>query len=211
MTTQERIVEGSKMLKQKSTAVCSDEKRTWKTCAYSIVERAQTIANYLESKHWEHHLKPGTPHAAPILLLNSGADESVFALEKLNAALKSTKDNKQPGPDGLQVELLAWLNRGDRQFLLSLINSCWRCKEAPTEHFLARVVSLFKRGDSDNAANYRPISLSLYIYMIVKECKILLTMLYPIHSTDFGLKDQHPMPHISFADSKTTPSQKVPD
>ena len=165
MTTQERIVEGSKMLIQKSTAVCSDEKRTWKTCAYSIVERAQTIANYLESKHWEHHLKPGTPHAAPILLLNSGADESVFALEKLNAALKSTKDNKQPGPDGLQVELLAWLNRGDRQFLLSLINSCWRCKEAPTEHFLARVVSLFKRGDSDNAANYRPISLSLYIYI----------------------------------------------
>ena len=39
---------------------------------------------------------------------------------------------------------------------------------------------------------------------------MLLLMLYPTHSTDFGLRDQHPMQYISFPGSKTTPSQKCP-
>ena len=181
-----------------------------------IIERAQTIANYLESAHWKNDLNAGMPDAAPILL-NNGADENVFTLEELNAALNSSKNNKQPGPDDLQMELLKWLNAANRQLLLRLINSWWQSKEAPTELFLARVVLLFKKGDTDNAANYRPISLlsSLYkVYMIMIRRRMqnaINDALYPIHNTDFGLRDLHPMLFISFAGSKTTPSQKVPD
>ena len=94
------------------------------------IERAQTIANYLESAHWKNDLNAGMPDAAPILLNNAA----------------------------------------NRQLLLRLMNSWWQSKEAPTELFLARVVPLFKKGDTDNAANYRPISLlsSLYkVYMIM--------------------------------------------
>ena len=56
-----------------------------------IIERAQTIANYLESAHWKNDLNAGVPDAAPILL-NNEADENVFTLEDLNAALKSSKN-----------------------------------------------------------------------------------------------------------------------
>ena len=55
------------------------------------IERAQTIANYLESAHWKNDLNAGMPDAAPILL-NNEADENVFTLEDLNAALKSSKN-----------------------------------------------------------------------------------------------------------------------
>ena len=109
-----------------------------------IIERAQTIANYFESAHWKNDLNAGTPDAAPILL-NNGADENVFTLEELNAALKSSKNKKQPGPDDLQMELLKWLNAANRQLLLRLINSWWQSKEAPTELFLARVVPSSKK------------------------------------------------------------------
>ena len=38
-----------------------------------------------------------------------------FDLEELNAALKSTKFNKEPGPDLVRMELLRWLNKDNRK------------------------------------------------------------------------------------------------
>ena len=60
--------------------------------------------------------------------------------------------------------------RYSRKKLLALFNTWWRTKETPSELFLARVVSIYKEGDADKCANYRPISLlsSFYkIYMIM--------------------------------------------
>ena len=69
-----------------------------------------------------------------------------FDLEELNTALKSTKLNKEPGPDLVRMELLRWLNKDNRKSLLELLNKWWRTKEAPSELFLARVVSIYKKG-----------------------------------------------------------------
>ena len=131
-----------------------------------ITQRAQAIADYLETNHWHNNLNVGMPDDAPILV-NNGADETPFTSEQLNAALKLSKHNKEPGPDGLQTELLKWLNSNNRQYLLNRVNSRWISRRAPTDLFLARAVPNFE-GDTDNAANYRPISLlsSLYIYML---------------------------------------------
>ena len=55
-------------------------------------------------------------------------------------------------------------------YALFLINSWWTQKSAPEELFLARVAPIFKKGDTDVASNYRPISLlnSMYkLYMIL--------------------------------------------
>ena len=66
----------------------------------------------------------------------------VFDLKELNAALKSTKLNKEPCPDLVRMELLRWLNKNKRKSLLKLLNKLWRTKEAPSELFLAKVVSI---------------------------------------------------------------------
>ena len=88
----------------------------------------------------------GMPDNTPILESN-GADANLFSIEELNAALKFSKNNKQPGPDGVQVELLKWLNLENRQCLLNLINSWWLSKKAPKELFFGKGCPNFqKRG-----------------------------------------------------------------
>jgi len=132
-------------------------------------QRAETIAQYLENTHWNndrmYDRTMGTPSDEYIVRQNN-ADESLFRIEELNWALKVSKNNKQPGPDNIQMELLKWLNDDNRRRLLSLINTWWVTKLADVELFQARVVPIFKKGKKNNAANYRPISLLSSVYKI---------------------------------------------
>ena len=67
--------------------------------------------------------------------------------------MKAAKSNKQPGPDGVTMELFKWLDDENRRKILDLINLWWMHEEAPVGLFKARVVPVFKKGDVDNAAN----------------------------------------------------------
>ena len=99
------------------------------------------------------------------------------------------------------MELLKWLNAANRQLLLRLINSWWQSKEAPTELFLARVVPLFKKGDTDNAANYRPISLlsSLYkVYMIMIRQRMQNAINDALSNTQYGFRPQRSTSHAIY-------------
>lgn len=97
-------------------------------------QRAETIAQYLENTHWNNDRNMGTPSDEYIVRQNN-ADESLFRIEELNWALKVSKNNKQPGPDNIQMELLKWLNDDNRRRLLSLINTWWVTKSADVELF----------------------------------------------------------------------------
>ena len=131
----------------------------------SLMQRAEAIAEYLEQDHWGENGQSAIPNRQPIFQ-NNGADESPFKLDELNEALKRSKNNKQPGPDGIIMELLKWLDKDNRESLLRLFNEWWINKNAPEELLLARVVPIFKKGDSDKASNYRPISLLSSFYKI---------------------------------------------
>jgi hypothetical protein len=165
-----------------------------------VAERAQAIAEYLETKHWYNDLDTGMPDNTPILE-NNGADANLFSIEELNAALKFSKNNKQPGPDGVQMELLKWLNLENRQCLLNLINSWWLSKKAPKELFLARVVPIFKKGDTDNAANYRPISLlsSIYkVYMVMIRQRMQNAIESHLSNTQYGFRPRRSTSHAIY-------------
>ena len=71
--------------------------------------------------------------------------------------------------DGTIIELLKWFDMDNKEELLKLFNHWWQTKEAPEELYFARVAFIFKKGETDIASNYRPISLltSFYkVYMI---------------------------------------------
>ena len=88
----------------------------------------------------------------------NGADETLFTLEYL-FGLKIFQHDKQPGPGHLHMELLKWLSHENRKVLMNLIltNMWWYEKTAP--HALqARVVPICKKGETDDEANYLPIS-----------------------------------------------------
>ena len=49
--------------------------------------------------------------------------------------------NKQPGPDGLTIELFKWVNKENKELIVAILNKWWLQQAAPEEVFLARVVS----------------------------------------------------------------------
>ena len=61
----------------------------------------------------------------------------------MDEAIKLSKNNKQPGPDNITMELLKWLDKSNREQLLALFNHWWTHHDAPSEEFLARVAPLF--------------------------------------------------------------------
>ena len=107
----------------------------WKSTDYCNIPR---------ENHWKNDSETSVPDSSCIYEDNS-ADESIFRLEELEAALKAAKTNKQPGPDELQMELLTWLGASNRARLLDLINNWWTERKAPQDLFVARVVPIFKK------------------------------------------------------------------
>ena len=122
-------------------------------------------------------------------------------MDELNAALKASKLNKQPGPDQVTMELLKWLDKENRQLLLNMINSWWSSAAGPEELFLARVVPIYKKGDTDKASNYRPISLlsSFYkIYMILIRTRIQRAIEDKLCKTQYGFRPSRSTSHALY-------------
>ena len=69
------------------------------------------------------------------------------------------KNNKQPGPDGIIMELYKYMYAQNRAFILQILKDWWTNVNIPQELFIAKVISPFKKGDTYNIEKYRPISL----------------------------------------------------
>ena len=59
------------------------------------------------------------------------------------------------------------MNTENRIILLELLNEWWETENIPEEVLLARVVLVFKKGDTSLCENYRPISLLSTFYKIL--------------------------------------------
>ena len=149
------------------------------------------------------------------ILLTNAADLTEFTLDELKTVLKQTKINKQPGPDGVVMELFTWLDACNLRSLLSLINGWWKARKAPEELCIAGVVPIFKKGDTDVAANYRPISLlnSAYkIYMMMIRSRMHAAVSHQITKTQYGFRPGMSTSHAiyiirrvqDFAESKSS-------
>ena len=68
--------------------------------------------------------------------------------------------NKQPGPDGIPNELLTCLPDSLHTTIHKLFTLMWITGQTPTCLQNSHTLSLYKKGDPTNPANYRPIGLS---------------------------------------------------
>ena len=73
--------------------------------------------------------------------------------EEVTNAIKSLKNNKAPGPDGIPAELLK--NGGDDliSFLHEMILEIWRTEKLPDSWMEGALVSLYKKGDKSACEN----------------------------------------------------------
>jgi hypothetical protein len=99
-------------------------------------------------------------NTAPISLQEQSEEQrKPFSEQELQEALKLSKKGKEPGPDAIRMELLKWLDPFLQQVVLATINVWWEKMEASDELYYARVATIYKKGDTEKAANYCPISL----------------------------------------------------
>ena len=125
----------------------------------------------------------------------------ILSLRELREAIKKTKRGKEPGPDNVRMELIKWLDNEALEELLSLFNKWWALKTAPEELYYARVASIYKKGDTENAANYRPISFlsSFYkLYMIMIRERIQAEVEEMVTKTQYGFRPAKSTAHAIF-------------
>ena len=171
-------------------------------------KRAETIAEYLEQDHWFNPEEAGSnrnPSSMKVIPERSqeqrAEQRKKFELEELKKALKKAKRNKEPGPDGVRMELLKWLSEENLWALLGTINHWWESKKAPPELYFARIATIYKKGDTDKAGNYRPISLlsSFYkIYMTLIRERIQAGIEQHVSRTQYGFRPAKSTSHAIF-------------
>ena len=84
-----------------------------------------------------------------------------FIIETTTLKIRKLNQYKQPGSDGLYpIELKELINEMSPCLYIVFSNSADQ-RKAPSGWKLPNVVQLFKKGERDNPANYRPISLTL--------------------------------------------------
>ena len=158
--------------------------------------RTEILADHFEKKQWG-ETKPTTPTIwpnNPIFETTADIRTDHFDDEELCAFLKKAKNNKSPGNDGIPMEFFKWLNWKARKEVLAIINQLW-----DNEWFLetmeeANVVTLYKKGNVEDPANYRPISLlqCLYkIYASIIQQRLSATVEEKVWKTQYGFRAKH--------------------
>ena len=83
------------------------------------------------------------------------------------------------------------MDDGSLEHVLGILNSWWKTEEIPTEALRARVVSIYKKGDTSKMENYRPISLlnSIYkIYAAIIQRRLADAIDDRLQKTQFGFR-----------------------
>ena len=92
-----------------------------------------------------------------------------LTMEELESSLKVLKTKKSPGPDEVTNEMLTHLGRTAKKKLLQLYNSTWKNGTIPEIWKKALIVPIKKEGkETNDAANYRPISLTSCMCKLVE-------------------------------------------
>lgn len=129
-------------------------------------ERPETLAEYDDTKQW------GAPDKEPddiswmtIVNCTSDINTNPTTVDELLLVLKKMKNAKSPGPDGLPMEFFKWLREETQEGqkitkrVVDILNYCFENEIMPQDLDYAQVVTLYKKGNVEDPANYRPISL----------------------------------------------------
>lgn len=169
ITTQGYKWEGLKRLRAKFTPHFTKFKdASGQYIAYK--DYPEKAAEYLEQVQWKPTAEEPEENGRGNIPLQDGrykVNDDPFTIEELSYVLSRIKLRKTPGEDKVAGELYKWLEYDNRLVLLQVINDCYARGTMETHHLHAVVVSIYKKGDSTNLANYRPISLLNICYKVM--------------------------------------------
>ena len=87
-------------------------------------------------------------------------------MEEIKLTLRKFKRRKAPGPDEIPMEIFKEMDEENLEEIKEILNYWWNNEKIPKEQLRARVVLIYKKGDTGKYGNYRPISLLNSIYKL---------------------------------------------
>ena len=113
------------------------------------------------------HLPPDKVDKREVVNTQPPINIGSITIEEVHDALRSSKTNKAPGPDGLTIELYKYLDEDNLRLLARILNQMWTEESYPDDFAYAEVVSIYKKGNPELPEHYRPISLLNLSYKIM--------------------------------------------
>ena len=99
-----------------------------------------------------------------------------FDMYELTKVIRTLKNAKAPGIDGIRNELIKYGGKEIKQEVLDICNEIFRTKIAPWQMTTNKIIPIYKKGDAQDPNNYRGISLLSTITKIYN--KLLLNRIY---------------------------------
>ena len=87
-------------------------------------------------------------------------------MDELRDIVKQLKRRKAPGPDEVPIEIYKEMTDTLLDLVREELNKWWTEETVPEDQLQARIVLIFKKGNTRNIDNYRPISLLNAMYKI---------------------------------------------
>ncbi|KAH7704683.1 reverse transcriptase [Aphelenchoides avenae] len=89
-----------------------------------------------------------------------------FTWQEVETAAKSMKNGKAPGPDGITTKKLKAGGPHLWKTLAKFFSHCLKTGKIPAQWKESKTVLIFKKGDPEDIANYRPICLLSTVYKV---------------------------------------------
>ena len=90
-------------------------------------------------------------------------------IDEITAILKKLKNKRSTGPSGISNEILKLCSPVIEPYICKIVNKCIEEETFPDCLKVAKVISLYKKGDKTIPENYRPISLLSPIGKIIEK------------------------------------------
>lgn len=118
------------------------------------------------------------------------SDVPKIITSEVKKAIETQKDDKAPGPDGINNEILKQSKDMMIPVLTDIFNDIISTEIIPHKWLESNIILLYKKGDKYDIANYRPISLMSNLYkifskIILKRIEGTLEEHQPIEQTGF--------------------------
>lgn len=161
---QEELTHGNwKAIKRLRQGICKKH-LNMKDMSGNFVEtqdRPDTMAKYFSEVQWKVQFANLCPDGNDLIQPEIPISVAPFSCGELYCVLEKLKNGKASGHDDVPPDFwrILRLNSDALGELLSLCNHCWRDRDIPETWRVAKVVLLFKKGDTALPENYRPISL----------------------------------------------------
>jgi hypothetical protein len=128
---------------------------------------AQPSATFLAETIWQ-DCTQGIDATPDWNIVNTIEDYNItrITMTELIEVLAKFKRRKAPGPDRTRMEFFKEMGHDNLHKLLETLNDWWDNENMEIGALQAKVVLIFKKGDTSNLDNYRPISFLNSIYTI---------------------------------------------